>query len=503
MESYPESKTKPWKHQEEAWELSKNHHAFYFAEDMGVGKSKIAIDYANGHDAKSILIVCPKSVIPVWPFQFDIHSHTKYEIFAPMNGDSVPKKAVALQSFIKKCKEDNKPYAAILNYESFWRPPFGPIIAKNYKMKNPGLLMGLPWDLMICDEIHRIKSPRGKQSWAATKIGKAAKRRLGLSGTPMPHSPVDIYAQYRFLNQDIFGWSFQQFRDKYCVMGGYEGRQVVAYINQPDLHKKFYSIAHRVKSEDVLDLPDHMHEIIPIELSDKAMKIYKGLEKDFITWINEQEVTVDNALVKLLRLAQFTSGFYQKEADGVTQEIDNTKITTMIDKISDLPIIEPIVLFCRFRHELDILREELTKLKRNVGEISGRVNDYLRWKNKEIDTIVVQIRSGGVGIDLTEASYVFYMSTGYSAGDFEQSLARILRPGQTRTVKYYHFHAKNTVDVSIYRSIQKRIKMVQTVLEGPDRNKITNPSKDTLTDVFSDMMASMGAPINREEDIPF
>jgi len=492
---YPPSKTKPWKHQEEAWALSKDHKSFYFANDMGTGKSKAAIDYANGHNVNSILIVCPKTVIPVWPFQFEIHSYKTYEIFAPMNGESVPKKAEACQSFIKSCKNEGKPYVIILNYEAFFKPPLGPIIAKNYKLKHPGLLMGLKWDLMICDEIHRIKSPRGKQSWAATKIGSAAERKLGLSGTPMPHSPIDIYAQYRFLDKQIFGPSFQQFRVEYCVMGGYEGRQVIGYINQPDLHKKFYSIAHRVKASDVLDLPDHMHEVIPITMSTKAMKIYKQLEEDFITWINEEEVTVDNALVKLLRLAQFTSGFYQAKADGPTKNIDDTKIKAMIDIISDLPLTEPIVIFCRFRHELAIIWKEMQKLGRTVGEISGRENDYPAWKRLEFNTLAVQIRSGGVGIDLTEACYVFYMSTGHSAGDFMQSAARVLRPGQERPVKYYHFHAKATVDVSIYRAIRKRIKIVEELMEGPDKNKPTNNNTSLLNDIYSAM--------TNTEDIPF
>jgi len=470
---------------------------------MGTGKSKAAIDYANGHDAKSILIICPKAVIPVWPLQFDLHSHKNFQIYTPNGAVDTIKKAEELQQFIKECKINDEPYAAVLNYETFWRPPLGPVIGKKYKLEHPGLLMGLPWDLMVLDEIHRIKSPNGKASWGAAKIGRAASRRVGLSGTPMPHSPIDIYAQFRFLNQKIFGWSFQQFKARYCVMGGYENRQVVKHVNLNEMRDKFFSMAHRVKAEDVLDLPDHMHEVIPIKLSDSAMKKYKELEKEFVTWIDNEEVSVDNALVKLLRLSQFTSGFYQSEAGGNVKKIDSNKLDALIDKVQDLPQNEPIVIFCRFRAEITFLKAQLKKLGRTVGEISGRENDYEKWKKGFANALVVQIRSGSEGIDLTEARYVFYMSTGHSAGTFMQSIRRVLRPGQTMDVIYYHFHAQKTVDVSIYNAIQRKLKLASSIIDDNRLAEMTkNAQRNMLNDIYNNVKME-NEPDWVKEEIPF
>ena len=115
--NYPVSKTAPWQHQIDFWNMAKDEKAFYAAHDMGCGKSKAAIDYANGIDAQRILIICPKKVISVWPNQFKIHSNNYYHVLALTKG-SVKDKAAK----VKKHVENNSHRIAIVtNYESFWR----------------------------------------------------------------------------------------------------------------------------------------------------------------------------------------------------------------------------------------------------------------------------------------------------------------------------------------------------------------------------------------------
>ena len=346
------------------------------------------------------------------------------------------------------------------------------------------------------------RGPGAREAVAHKQIGidgngkQGAHNRLGLSGTPMPHSPLDLYAQFRFLNKSIFGYSFTRFKAKYCIMGGYENRQVIKYRDLDDMHKRFYSIGFRVEADDVLDLPESKHEVITCTLDKSTMKTYRELEKDFVTKIGEEQVTVDNALTKLLRLAQFTSGFYQSEADGPVKEIDTNKIDVLIDLLNDIELKEPAVIFCRFRPEIKMLLKRIEKMGRTVGELSGRGNDLKEFKEGSIDTLVVQIRSGGSGIDLTRSKYAFYLSTGYSAGDFAQSTRRILHPGQNRNVTYYHIHAKGTLDVSIYRNIKKRMKLSAEIMNGdvlPDFNK------QLLNGVISDMQSNLGMDI----EVPF
>jgi SNF2 family DNA or RNA helicase len=77
----------------------------------------------------------------------------------------------------------------------------------------------------------------------------------------------------------------------------------------------------------------------------------------------------------------------------------------------------------------------------------------------------VQIESGGVGVDLTRARYALYYSLGFSLGSYEQSLARIHRPGQTRPVEYIHLLAEGTIDEKIMTALALRADVVNTVLK--------------------------------------
>ena len=98
-----------------------------------------------------------------------------------------------------------------------------------------------------------------------------------MTGTPAHNSPLDVYAQYRFLDPGIFGTNFSAFRNRYAVMGGHGGYQVIAYRISPTLpdgqpnpyyspkldqeFQEMYSIAFRVRTGDVLDLPAEMDAV--------------------------------------------------------------------------------------------------------------------------------------------------------------------------------------------------------------------------------------------------
>lgn len=264
-------------------------------------------------------------------------------------------------------------------------------------------------------------------------------------------------------------------------MGGFEGRQVVGWINQDELQQKFYSIAHHVKSEDCLDLPEKQSIIIPCDLDPKAKKIYNDLDNDFIAGVGDGVITASNALVKMLRLAQIAGGYlqYEHEIDEdktVTKDriIDNSKIETLIELIKDLPPHEPVIIFVRFRNEIIRIRKAIEQSftgsdKRNITEVSGTVDEPLDfvdsvWQNKFTDTAIVQIQAGCEGIDLSAAHYTFYFSMGFSLGQYRQSKKRMHRPGQTKKCFYYHIIATGTIDRKIMTAIKEKKRIVNSVL---------------------------------------
>jgi SNF2 family DNA or RNA helicase len=472
--TYPASKVPPWNHQVEVWNLSKDKPAFYLALGMGAGKSKAAIDTCNGLDSKSVLIICPKKVIPVWPEQFKTHSTIDYKILCLENG-TTSKKAKLAADHIAKWRSVDRPFVVVVNYETFWRAPLGPTIKNNKQIISQGVLGSHNWDMLIADESHRLKSPGGRASWGMKRLAKKAAYRRFLSGTPYPHSPLDIYAQYRSLAPEIFGTNYTIFKNRYAVIGGYENRQVVGFQNLEELQQKFYSIAYHVKTTDVLDLPETQDIMLECDLNPKTLAIYKELEKEFVVEIQtgtdpfgnpiSSILSVQNALDKLLRLSQITAGILPLN-DGVVKSIDTSKIDTAIEIIKDIPVDEPIVIFYRFKPEAKMIKDELIKIGRIPCEISGTIDEQQKFYSGKADTAVVQLQAGSEGLDgLKRARYCFYLSLSHSLGQFEQSKARVHRPGQTRKVFYYYIIAKNTVDKKIIKALAKKREVVNYVMK--------------------------------------
>jgi SNF2 family DNA or RNA helicase len=442
--------TSLWHHQAQAVNFLLPLPAGALLMDMGTGKSRCAIELLNRWQTKRTLIICPKSVIQVWVREFAKHAPDWHPI--PLEKGSILQRKHAADQALKSL--NGHKVALIINYESCWRSPIAEWFMTN-----------LP-EVVICDEVHRLKQPGGVASRFIARLGKLVRRRLGLTGTICPHSPLDIYGSFRFLKPSLFGYSFVQFRSRYAVMGGYQGHQVLDYVNLEELHRKVYSISYRCEAKDVLDLPEEIDETITFDLSPKAMKVYKELEKELISYVEEsgESISASTVLVKLLRLAQITGGWIKTD-DGQQVRLDTAKSEALEDLLDGMGQ-EPVVIFCRFTKDLDTCKEVCDRLKLTWAELSGQANDLPRFEEGKAQVLIAQIKSGGVGVDLTRARYTIFYSLGFSLGDYLQARKRTHRPGQTRAVTYYHLCAEKTVDEKILKAIAKRAEIVNYLVDA-------------------------------------
>ena len=438
--------TTSWQHQREALAFVKDKPGSMLAMEMGTGKTKVAIDLMDAQDYRRVLIICPLSVVSgVWPGEFARHSAAPWNVLPLAHGSVKDKQAQAEAALLKSERA-----AVIINYESVWREPFG------------SWARAQKWDLLVMDESHRCKSPGGVASRYLSRLSDRVPRRLALTGTPMPHSPLDIYAQYRALDKSIYGTSFFRFKARYAVMGGWSNAEVVGYQYQQELQRKFYSIAYRVEAADVLDLPPLLTVTRMCELGPQARKLYRTLERDFIADLEEGRITAVNALSQLLRLQQVTSGYARTE-DGLDVEVDTTKAELLADLLEDMGK-EPVVVFARFKHDLKVVHRVARRLGRPSYEISGARKELSLW-NDGGGVLAVQIQSGGLGIDLTKARYAVYYSLGFSLGDYLQSMARLHRQGQQRPVEIIHLVAVHTVDEKVMAALAAREQIVESIMK--------------------------------------
>lgn len=442
-----------WEHQAAGYGFAKNKAGAMLAMGMGTGKSKVAVDLLVNRHARSILILCPVSVMGVWTREFEKHAPGWANVYLADKGSATRKVANMILDQ-EACRRLNRPFVCVVNYETARQPAFA------------RWALSQQWDAVIADESHRAKGHNTATGKFLGSLYSKANFRLCLTGTPMPHSPLDLFSQFRFLDPGIFGTSFHRFRDRYARTNPMFASKVEEWLNQDELQERMKLLAFHVGAE-VLDLPPVMHEFRRCELSDEAQRIYTNLEEDLIADIGSGVVTASNALVRLLRLQQITSGFAVDE-DERDHIIDLAKERLLVDLLEDLPTREPVVVFCRFKFDLDRVRDAAKKTGRRYGEVSGREKCLTEHATipEGIDLLGVQIQSGGVGVDFTRAAYAIYYSIGFSLGDYDQSLARLHRPGQTRTTHYYHLMATGTVDQIVYAALEHRRNVVEAVLEG-------------------------------------
>jgi len=452
----PGAKLPLWDHQRRAVTFALNSRAFYAALDMGCGKTAVAIHTAILSGAKRILVTCPLGVVPVWPAEFRKHTDEQ-ALIVPLHTGSVKSKMQRADAAFKASKPDDR-VVLVINHESLWREPFGEWALKQ------------KFDIIVSDEHHKSKSPGGRFSMFLAKLAKSAKKRLALSGTPLSHSPLDAYGQWRFLDTGVFGSNFTRFRSKFAIMGGFGNYQVVGWQNSEEFQRRYELISYTVKSDDVQDLPETQHIPIPVELGKAEIDLYRQLNTELVAEVQAGTVTAQNALTKLLRLAQVTGGAVGTD-DHQLQVVGTSKRDALYDLVEAIPAHESIVVFTRFIADIESVKHVAAECKRQCFEITGSAKQLDEWKaciaqtgKKPMPIIAVNIQSGGLGIDLTMSHIAIYYSLGYSLGDYTQSLKRTHRPGQTRRVLYYHLLASGTVDEEIMRALEEKKDVIETMI---------------------------------------
>ena len=449
-----EFRTKPWKHQEDAIRWALPRYGGVLQMWMGTGKSLVAATLHANWKCWRTVVFAPPKVLGVWRREMAKHGCEQTEVIILDKG-TTRKKAQVVQDALKSGKR----VMIVVSYMTAWRAPLDRI------------LESVEWDLCLCDESHRIKGPSAKVSRAAYRVGCKSKRRFALTGTLMPHSPLDAYAQIRFIEPAVFGTSFTAFRSRFAVMNHMFPSKVDRFINLDELSRILDDWVFRADA-DVLDLPPIHTTDIPVDLGAQTKRVYRELEEHLLSEVDGDEVTAANVLVKTIKLRQITGGRVITEDHFI--HVGDEKRDTLRELVESMPEGQPVVVFCGFIAELNAIAEVAEMTGRKYGEISGRSKDLddNAQMPEDIQMMGVQIQSGGEGIDLTRARYVVYYSPAWSLGMMDQSVARVHRPGQNHPVTVYRLVAEGTIDRTMYRALDKRRNVVEAIFEGITRKEL-------------------------------
>ena len=464
-------KTKPYAHQTTALEMSWNKKVFAYFMEMGTGKTKVAIDniamlYDNGK-INGVLIIAPKGVYKTWYSQ-EIPTHL---------ADHIKPKTVLWQAMINQKQQKllntlfetgHDLHILIMNVEAFSTKKGVDFATRFLNSHNT---------YMAVDESTTIKNPGAKRTKSIVGLGKYAKYRRILTGSPITKSPLDLYKQCEFLDEYLLDHSsYYTFRTRYAVMrkANFNGRSVeivVGYKNLGELSDKIKPFSYRVLKDDCLDLPKKTFMKRIITLTAEQEKVYKQMKEMALAQLNGKLLTTANALSQLMRLHQITCGHF-KANDGSTQAIKNNRLTELMGVLEEIEGKAVIWAHYQFDVKTIVNSIEQTYGKDSVVTYYGLTPDKERQDNlKQFQNPTSSVRflvgtpqTGGYGITLTAASTMIYYSNGYDLEKRQQSEARIDRIGQENPMTYVDILCEDTVDERIVKALRKKINIATEIM---------------------------------------
>jgi superfamily II DNA or RNA helicase len=350
------------------------------------------------------------------------------------------------------------------------------------------LLRKFDFNYIVLDEAQAIKNPDSLTSKASRLL--RAKNRLTMTGTPVENNTFDLYSQFEFLNPGMLGHA-DFFRAEYATpIDKYQDKDKAA-----ELRKLVYPfMLKRTKEEVATDLPDKTETILFCEMGNKQRKVYDTFreryrleiaEKLATEGLNKSSFLILEALLKLRQICDSPSILSGDEDYGN----ESAKLEEITREIEENASNHKILIFSQFLGMLDLIRKHLEKvnipyeyLDGQTVDRAGRVN---RFQNDQTCRVfLMSLKAGGVGLNLTEADYVYLVDPWWNPAVERQAIDRTHRIGQTRKVFAYKMICKDTIEEKILL-LQQRKQDLAEDLVGGESGFIKKLSQEDIMGLFS------------------
>jgi SWI/SNF-related matrix-associated actin-dependent regulator 1 of chromatin subfamily A len=420
-------------HQREGLAFILHHqHSCLLADEMGLGKTLTAISAAQFLPGR-VLVVCPASARAVW--RQEVRAWTTESSLVLSPGDDP---ALAAQSDAKYV-----------------------VVAYSGLQKFGDALAAIPFDLVVLDESHYVKSRGALRTRLVNEKLARVPRRLILSGTPVMNEPQEIRTQLAFVHPDEWSdtaWFGRRFQQPWKYGSPDVREQVLARLRQ-------YLdgvMLRREKRQALPDLPEkHLH-VTRLALPEEARRAYEQQEDEFRDYLHDHE---DDALTR--GMAE-TAG----HLEHLKQAVLVGKLPLIVAQLQEwLAEGEKLVVFCHYREPIKALAKELAE--HGVVTLTGstkpedRATSVERFqKDPEVKVFIGQTVAAGVAVTLTAARRAVFCDLEWNPALHRQAMDRIHRKTQTRDVEVHFFLAEDTVEEDIAEVLEEKTEMMDMLLEG-------------------------------------
>ncbi len=435
-------KYEPHDYQKFATEYIENHNIAAVLLECGLGKTSITLTAINdlmfdSFEVHKVLVIAPIRVAKIsWPDELEKWDHISDLRYSVAVGTEAER--------IKALKDPADIY--LINRENVqW------LIEKS----------GIPfdYDMVVVDELSSFKNHQAKRFKALMKVRPKVHRIVGLTGTPSSNGLMDLFAEYKLLdNGERLGRFIGQYRNAYFKPDKTNGPIVYSYKLLPGAEEAIYDkisdITISMKSADHLKMPELVNSRYTVHLDKKELLKYVRMKQDLLLKLPKGEVTAANAAALSGKLVQMANGAVYSD-DGETEHIHDRKLDALEDIIESANG-KPVLVAYWYQHDLQQICERLTELKLDFCRLDKDAN-IRKWNEGNVPVGLIHPASAGHGLNLQSGGNILvWFGLTWSLELYQQTVARLWRQGQRNTVSVIHIIAAKTIDEQIMKALETK-----------------------------------------------
>lgn len=419
---------------------------------MGLGKTYTGAEKMHQLGARINLVICQKSKIDDWINHFsenygvavfDLTNKEEFKAFGLWSNAKPPAKAAKVVVI------------GVINYELAFRRP---------------ALKKLEHFTLMLDESSLIQNENAKRSKFILSL--KPDNVILLSGTPTGGKYENLWSQMHMLGWKISKEMFfnQYVQYHYDDSEGFPRKVIDGYKNEERLKQKMRQHGcHFLKTDDVFDLPEQVHQTIRVSTAKEYRKFRKDsiitlntYKNQFVEWVDDSDFYGKDVTphIELVGDTTLTKMLYERQLCGQYNKNKLEAFRELLESTSDR-----VIVFYNFNAELDALAELADGLDKPISVVNGQEKDLECYEEFSDSVTFIQYQAGAMGLNLQLANKIVYFTPPLSSELFEQSKKRIHRIGQTKPCFYYYLTCKNSVEEKIYRTLEMRKDYTEALFE--------------------------------------
>jgi non-specific serine/threonine protein kinase len=439
------------------------------ADDMGLGKTVQVIallNYIRSKKHEKTLLVVPASLIGNWMNELiKFAPSLKYYVIHPSENKNSKHED---NSFLAEHDLFITTYAMLVKFE--W-------------------LKDVTWDALILDEAQAIKNPGTKQTRAVKQIKAAYK--IAMTGTPIENRLSDLWSLFDFLNKGLLGSAKEFTNFTKQLRESHEGYAKLKRVVSP-------FILRRLKTDKtvITDLPEKIEMKTYSSLTKKQAALYSSLVNDLKTKLEASEDGIErkglvlSSLMKFKQICNHPDQYLGQNCYAEEESGKYARLREICETIYEKR--ERVLVFTQFKEITEQLQSFLESVFQHKGlvlhgetAVTKRRAIVDKFQGHEyVPFLVLSIKAGGVGLNLTSANHVIHFDRWWNPAVENQATDRAFRIGQQKNVIVHKFITRGTIEEKIDLMIEDKTKLSKEIIPDMQESWITEMDNKQLMNLF-------------------